>query len=306
MAGTGRKVLKVIGWVLTTLVGLVAIAAVVVVVMSNSMVAKTVTLPATVADIPIPERDAAAIARGTYLVDHVVGCKECHGADFGGKAPVDDPMLGTFWAPNLTQGNGSVTRDFHASDWLKAIRHGVAPDGRRLFLMPSADFVNFSDGDIGAVIAYVKSAPPVDRPSPAVRFGPIGRVLLVTAQMKFAFDLIDHTKQPPAAAPGVTAEWGHVLSGTCTGCHGPTYSGGKIAGGDPAWPPSRNLTPDETGLKGWTFDQFSNAFRHGRRPDGTELSEVMPWKQFAGMSDDDVQALWAFLQTLPAKPAGDH
>jgi mono/diheme cytochrome c family protein len=306
MAGTGRKVLKFVGWALGVIVVLLSVVAVVVVVTSNRMLAKTVTVPVSIAEIAIPESDASTVARGKYLVDHVVGCNVCHGADFGGSAPVDDPMIGTLWAPNLTAGNGSVTRGFRASDWLRAIRHGVSHDGHRLFLMPSRDFVNFSDGDVGAIIAYVKSMPPVDRENRGVRLGPIGRALLVTHQMQFAFDEIDHLKQPPAATPGVTAEWGHVLSGTCSGCHGPTYSGGKIPGGDPAWPAARNLTPDETGLKGWTFDQFSDAFRHGKRPDGTTLSTVMPWQQFAGMSDDDAHALWAFLQTLPAKPWGNR
>lgn len=306
MAGTARKLLKFVSWGLGSIVVLVGVLAVVLIIASNRMLAKTVTVPVPVADIPIPTGDASAVARGKYLVDHVVGCTFCHGADFGGSAPVDDPMIGTLFAPNLTMGRGSVTRDFRVSDWLRAIRHGVAPDGRRLFLMPSRDFVNFSDGDVGAIVAYIESMPPVDRENRGIRLGPIGRALVVTHQMKFAFDEIDHLAPRPAAAPGVTAEWGRVLSGTCSGCHGPTYSGGKIPGGDPAWPPARNLTPDETGLKGWTFEQFSNAFRHGVRPDGTTLSTVMPWQQLAGMSDDDARALWAFLQTLPPKPFGNR
>ncbi|MEO8482871.1 MAG: c-type cytochrome [Acidobacteriota bacterium] len=306
MAGTARKLVKIAGWALGSIVVLVGIIAIVLVIASNRMLAKTVTVPVSVAEIAIPEGDAVAIGRGKYLVDHVVGCNVCHGADFGGSAPVDAPMIGTLWAPNLTAGAGSVTKDFLTSDWLRAIRHGVAPDGRRLFLMPSADYVNFSDGDVSAIIAYIKSMPPVDRENRGIRLGPVGRALVVAHQMKFAFDEIDHLKRPPSAAPSVTAAWGEVLSGTCSGCHGPTYSGGKIPGGDPAWPPARNLTPDATGLKGWTFEQFSNAFRHGKRPDGTDLSIVMPWQQFAGMSDDDAHALWAFLQTLPARPLGNR
>jgi len=306
MAGAGRRLLKFAGWAVGSIVILLAVVAVVVVVASNRILAKTVTVPVPVVEIPIPEGDAAAITRGKYLVDHVVGCNVCHGPDFGGSAPVDDPMLGTLWAPNLTTGNGSVTRGFRTTDWLLAIRHGVAPDGRRLFLMPSADFVNFSDGDLGAIIAYVKSMPPVDRVNRGIRLGPVGRVLVTTHQMKFAFDEIDHLRVAPATKPSVSPEWGQVLSGTCSGCHGPTYSGGKIPGGDPAWPPARNLTPDETGLKGWTFDTFATALRQGKRPDGTTLSTVMPWQQFGGMSDDDMHALWAFLQTLPAKPFGNR
>lgn len=306
MAVTARRVITIIGTTLGVIAALIVIAYIAVVVISNRMLAATVTLPVTVDEIPIPDGNPEAIARGQYLVDHVIGCKDCHGDDFGGQAPVDSPALGTFWAPNLTAGEGSVTRGFTPSDWLRALRHGLGRDHRRLFLMPSADFVTFSDGDIASIIAYVKSMPPVDRPNRGIVLGPVGRVLVATHQITFAFDKIDHHEERPVATPGPTAEWGRVLAGTCSGCHGAGYSGGKIPGGDPAWPPARNLTPDATGLKTWTFDDFSNALRHGRRPDGAQVGAPMPWQAFAGMSDTDTHAIWAFLQTLPAKPAGNR
>ena len=299
-----RKVLKGIGWVCAGLVGLAAVGLLAVYIVSGQMIARKVTVPVTIAPIDIPEGNPVAIARGEYLVDHVIGCKDCHSPDFGGSAPVNNAMIGRLWAPNLTTGSGSVTRGFTSVDWLRAIRHGVGPDGRRLILMPSQDMVNFSDADVAAIIAYVKSMPPVDRANAGIHVGPLGRTLLVAGQISFAFDKIDHTRLPPVATAGPTAQWGQMLSGACGGCHGPGFSGGPIPGGDPSWPPARNLTPDATGLKGWTFETFEHAFRHGRRPDGTQLSTVMPWQSFAGMTDTDVQALWAFLQTLPAKPAG--
>ncbi len=299
-----RKVLKAVGWVFAGLVGLVVIGLVTVYIASGRMIAKHVTVPVTIAAIDVPEGNPVAIARGEYLVDHVIGCKECHGADFGGHAPVDNAMIGRLWAPNLTPGSGSVTRGFTSVDWQRAIRHGVAADGHRLILMPSADMVNFNDTDVASIIAYVKSMPPVDRADGGIHVGPLGRTLLVAGQIHFAFDEIDHARLPPVAAEGPTAEWGQTLSGACSGCHGPSFSGGPIPGGDPSWPPARNLTPDATGLKGWTFETFDQAFRHGRLPDGKTLSPVMPWQSFAGMTDPDVHALWAFLQTLPAKAAG--
>ena len=116
--------------------------------------------------------------------------------------------------------------------------------------------------------------------------------------------IIDHDAKRPEAEPGPTREWGEVLIGTCTGCHGKTLSGGKIPGGDPKWPPARNLTPDESGIKSWTFEDFQKAIKTGTRPDGTTLDPVMPYKAYAGMKPDDIKALWAYLQTVPAKPAG--
>lgn len=61
----------------------------------------------------------------------------------------------------------------------------------------------------------------------------------------------------------------------------------------------RNLTPDSTGLAGWTEEQIVTAFRQGRRPDGTPVLPPMPWPGFAHMPDEDAYALAAFLKSLP-------
>ncbi len=62
----------------------------------------------------------------------------------------------------------------------------------------------------------------------------------------------------------------------------------------------QNLTPDkETGLGQWTADQVVTAIRKGKRPDGTELSGVMPWASFSKLTDDDAMAIATFLQSLP-------
>jgi cytochrome c553 len=83
-------------------------------------------------------------------------------------------------------------------------------------------------------------------------------------------------------------------------------SGGKIAAGPPDWPPAANLTSDASGqLKNWQEADFVQALRKGVRPDGSTLSNVMP-RVFAHMSDDEIKALWLYLQTLPAAPTGSH
>ncbi len=299
-----RRLLKFAAWVVAILLGLVALAALVVYLGVNRMLAATVTVPVPVEPIVIPTGDPAALARGQYLVDHVMGCKVCHAPDFGGRAEVDDALVGRLWAPNLTLGQGSATRNYTPVDWTRSIRHGVGTDGRRLILMPSEDYFGFSNEDLAAVVAYVTSMPPVDRHDEGIKVGPLGRVLLYTEQIRFAFDTIDHTRSRSGAKPSAAAEWGAVMIGACMGCHGPTLSGGPIPGAPPDWPPARNLTRHETGLRGWTYAQFSQAIREGRRPDGTMLSTVMPWKAYAGMTDPDVQALWAYLQTVEPQPLG--
>lgn len=197
-----------------------------------------------------------------------------------------------------------MTVDYTSKDWFRILRHGVKKDGKRALVMPSEDYVQFSDDELASVIAYVKSMPPVDRESLPHSLGPIG-LLVAATEPVFAFDKIDHSQKPEAVKRGPTKEWGKVLAGTCSGCHGAGFSGGKIPGTDPSWPMARNITPDEaTGIGKWKFEDFEKAMRTGQRPDGTALSDVMPWKMYKGMDEDDVEALWEYLRTVPAKPAG--
>ncbi len=104
----------------------------------------------------------------------------------------------------------------------------------------------------------------------------------------------------------MTAEFGQHLAGVCTGCHRADLSGGPIAAGDPSWVPARNITPHEEGLAGWTYEQFVGAMRDGQRPDGTALQMPMTLvAQYAQrMTDVEMEALWVYLQSVPAVPTG--
>jgi mono/diheme cytochrome c family protein len=256
--------------------------------------------------IDIPVGDEAAIERGKYLVNHVVLCIDCHGEDLGGMYAVDEWIMARLYAPNITMHPDSVVADYTAEDWVRSVRHGVAKDGRRLLLMPSEDYYSFGDGDLGAIIAYIKSLPAVDRKDNPITLGPIGKLIVATGELDFAYNKINHTASRPDAEPGPTAEWGEVMIGACIGCHGMELSGGMIPGGDPKWPAAANLTPAEEGLAGWSYEDFVQAMRHGKRPDGTEIRDPMPWKHYAGMYEDDVLALWKYLQTVPARPFGNR
>lgn len=258
--------------------------------------------------ISIPEGDADAIERGKYVVDHIMGCShsDCHRMDLGGGAVMDAQPMGRIYAPNITTGEGSLVKDYTPLDWVRIIRHGLTKDNRRALIMPSEDYWTFSDADVGAAIAYVKSVAPVDRETHGHSLGPVSRMLIATGEIQFAHDKINHSSRRPTAEPGPTAEWGAVLIGACIGCHGEGLSGGKIPGTDPAWPPARNITPHETGIKEFSFEDFSRVMREGKRPDGTELHAAMPWRAYAGMQDNDIRALWEHLKTVPPRSEGNR
>lgn len=246
----------------------------------------------------------AAIALGRHLAN-TRGCAACHGNDFGGAKIIDSIAMGRIHGPNLTRGRGSVTARFEDADWVRAIRHGVTHEGRGLFLMPSDEYAHFSDGDLGSVIAFLKTVPAVDRDPVPHRFGPVTRGLLAAGKMKLAADLIDHANVNPVAPVKLaTVEYGRYLAHGCTGCHGPNFSGGKITIGPPDWPPAQNLTSHASGnLVRWTEVDFMRALREARRPDGSEINPAMP-RGFGGMDDVELRALYLFFRSLPPVATG--
>lgn len=256
-----------------------------------------------VAAVPVPA-GAEAVARGKHLAT-TRGCVDCHGADLAGATVIDDGAMGRIDGPNLTRGAGGLPADYADLDFVRAIRHGVNRAGRGLFLMPSTDYATLSDADMGALIAYLRTLPAVDKPSGPVKPGPVARTLLATGRLRLAAQEIQHARiKPSQVAPAANADYGRYVAASCTGCHGSNLSGGKIAVGPPTWPPAANLTPHPDGRLGqWTEADFVRALRTHRRPDGSEISPVMP-KTFGGLDEIEMKALWAYLRTLPPTPLG--
>ncbi len=96
-----------------------------------------------------------------------------------------------------------------------------------------------------------------------------------------------------------------ALAGNCTSCH-TAGTEGFMAGGVAFETPfgriySTNITPDpDTGIGNWTSVEFLNSMRHGVRPDGEHLYPVFPYTSFTKVTDEDVAALFAYLNSIPA------
>ena len=262
---------------------------------------------------PVPEEVVAAdasaevIARGRHVAGALGKCGECHGMDLGGKVMFDDPLFGRVAAPNLTRGRGGVGDRLDERAIELAVRHGVRPDGRSLLVMPSEDWTTMSDADVAALAAYIRQLPPVDREHPAPRVGPLARALYLAVGLPLlSRDGIDtaHAEVVEAPPAGPTAEYGRYVAnvGGCTGCHGPTLSGGMLPGSPPGMKPAANITP--AGIGSWTEADFFRALRDGIRPSGTPIDPAMPVRYTKEMTDDEIRAVWAYLRTVPAKEYG--
>jgi len=300
-----RKIFKWIGIVLGSLIGLLALAFLVLYTIGtvkwNKLHGKY--------DVPIEKisipTDQASIARGEHIAT-IRMCGHCHMENLSGQA-ARAPGLITLSVPNLTSGSGGVGATNTDEDWVRAIRHGAGHDGRGLVLMPSRIWYYLSDEELGALIAYLKSLPPVDSEMPKTDLEPLGRVMLVLGQLPPEIvpnvTVIDHyAPRPVAPKPGVTMEYGEYLANTCTLCHGPNLNGQTLREGSNVYV-ALNLTPGGE-MKGWSEEDFIATVRTGVTPRGHQLIEFMPWKYFGQMTDDELKAVWMYLRSLPALPQG--
>ena len=230
----------------------------------------------------------------------IYGCRDCHGDDLGGTVLIDAMPMARLAAPNLTAGRsgGALTDE----QFERAVRHGVGADGRALAIMPSAEYTYLSDTDVADILAYIRTIPSVERGLPKRTFGPVGRMLVATHKMPLQPDLIAanadarHLPKPTADDP---VALGHYLTRICTGCHGPELAGAPPI--DPSMPPGANLTPG--GNPGhWSQEEFRTVFRTGRTPEGKQLNPAqMPWAIIGQAHPEEIDAIWAYLQTIPAK-----
>ncbi len=118
----------------------------------------------------------------------------------------------------------------------------------------------------------------------------------------------------PAATPEELARGERLFHiGGCTNCH-TAKDGPLLAGGDPIGTPfgsfrAPNITPDpETGIGGWSTADFLRAMREGRSPAGEPYYPAFPYGSYAKMSEPDLLALKAYLDTIPPvrQPSPPH
>ena len=259
-----------------------------------------------VAAVEIPA-DAKSLEHGRYLY-LTRGCAECHGRDGAGRAFIDDGNM-YVKAPNISPGPGSVVTAYRDEDWVRTVRHGVKPGGRPAFIMPSEDYNRLTNADLGSLVAYVKQLPPADGSGLVTRIPQLVKTLYAAGVIRDAAEKIDHTLPPsaPLAEDGSPAHGAYVAS-SCIGCHGEHLSGGKIPGAPPSWPAAANLTPGEGSAMARyaNAEQFIAMLRSGRRPDGSEVSTVMPFGALREINDVEAKALFAHLKQLPPVGAGNR
>jgi mono/diheme cytochrome c family protein len=292
-----RKVLKWIGIVLGVLVGLIVLAVVALNIAATTRLNRTYDIEAEAITIP---DDDASLARGEYLANAF--CTECHGEGLSGELMVDEAGIATVYAPNITPSEAGVG-DFSDADYVCAMRHGIDPNGKPYMIMPAEVIINWSEEDLGATIAYIKTLPPDENPTPEKEVGVIGRVMLSAGVFGdiFPAEYIEHDMVFPARPEiGVNAEYGayFAAAGLCTLCHGDDMLGGP----PPRGIPEIGEVPPALHSASWSAEEFITAMTTGVKPDGGQLDpELMPWELFAKFNREELEAIHLYLQTLLAQ-----
>lgn len=251
--------------------------------------ARAVTPP-----IKMVESDSVTVARGEHLAQ-ILSCKVCHGEQFEGTVFLDIPPFRAV-ASNLTSGAGGVGSTYTDADWDRALRYGVKPNGQAMIVMPSNLFHPMSDEDAAAVIAYMKSLPPVDNELPVTEFrAPLYLMAGAPGPNVFPNVLDEDDERAPVPPRAADAAYGQYLAKmACVECHGEDLRGGTYP--EPDAPDG----PDLAAAGQWPLEAFAKAMREGQTPYGTELqTKYMPWEQsYQYLDDIEVEALHAYLATL--------
>lgn len=289
----------------------------------------------TVRIVPTPE----LVERGRYLVVNVLQCVDCHSerdwTRYGGPPlqPIgagracltrDTPTAGVNVGQDLFPGvlcirNITPDEETGLGAWtdgeiIRAVREGVDRHGDGLFpIMPYFIYRNVADDDMRAIVAYLRSMPAARtgrRPERQVDF-----------PMNLLIRLWPKPVDGPVTAPDPSdrAAYGGYLAriARCEFCHTPRepqsmegFEGREYAGGMPFFlGPERvmytmNLTPHESGLGPWTKEMFIARFKAHAVPVAVEPAQntLMNWSAFAGMTEEDLGALYDFFRTLPPVP----
>lgn len=305
MKSKGGRVLRVLGWTLVLLLVMAAVA------ISATVGWRPVLGPKLRATTDRKfEATPARLERGRYLAENVMGCLECHTPtdDKTPPTPTGAPGSGRVFAeegkfrvvasnitPDPDTGIGKWTDDQIA----RAIREGVDNTGHTLFpIMPYQEFKAVSD-DIASVVVYIRTLAAV-------------RHVLPPTQLPFPLSRLINAAPEPITAPvpppdmSDAAKRGKYLTyaGGCIGCHTPQdrgtpiqnmlYAGGNVFG-DVA---STNITPDASGISYYDAQLFHDVIHSGKVR--ARQLKVMPWWVYRGKTDEDLNAIYAYLRTVPA------
>jgi len=261
----------------------------------------------------------AEIARGKYIFGATTGCG-CHTAKDGALNAGGykfEMSFGTIFTPNITPDRETGIGTRTDAQLIAAIRSGRRPNGERLIpIHPWASFNGMAAEDLQALVAYLRTVPPVKRPNTPNKISlPMFESLMLPAWI----GAFMHLEVPPAKAPTSGVARGEYLVravGHCGECHTPRgmsqamdnsrFLAGNPKGKGPEGAEVPNITPDkETGIGEWTEAQVVEFLGTGNKPDGDTAGGLMERAikgtsaGFKDLTKADRLAIARYLKTVP-------
>jgi hypothetical protein len=270
----------------------------------------------------------AMVERGDYLVNHVAGCLDCHskrdftkysgpvmpGTEGGGGFLFDQKLAGVpgmVYSRNITPDNETGIGTWTDEEILKALTQGISKNGDTLFpIMPYVAYNHLPKKELMSMIAYIRTLKPISNKVPA-------RQLMMPMTMMYPGPAlqpsIDGNVMP---SPSDKVAYGGYLveMAECGTCHTPMtpqgpdmskrFSGGWTFDVGSFKVTSANITQDSaTGIGLWTEAQFLDKFIKYREEKNYNFNPgkentIMPLTIMAGMTDDDLKAIHAFMKTV--------
>ena len=255
-----------------------------------------------------------SLERGSYLVNTIMTCGNCHspkgppaavaGKDFSGGLRFNEPPFDVT-APNITSDKETGIGNWSAADIKRLLQQNVRPNGTPIVVMPTGFYNILLPSDLDAIVTYVQSIKPIKNKVP----DPVYKLSVKHQIFPGAEKPIKESDLKDKVARGFyLATIGH-----CMECHTPLVNGemdfehAMGAGGREFPGPwgvsvSRNITSSKTkGIGGWTDAEIKRAITQGIDKDGNKLKPPMGFGYYAHMTDEDVDAVVAWVRTLPAK-----
>ena len=255
------------------------------------------------------------VERGSYLVNTVLTCGNCHspkgppaataGKDFSGFLEFDEPPF-KVTAPNITPDKETGIGNYTDAQLKTVLRKGIKPDGVPVaMVMPSGFYEIMTERDMNAVVAYLRSLKPVRNkvPDPIYKM-PQGHPVPPGAEKPYTEAML---------ADKVKKGFYLATIAHCMECHTPMGArgrdfDGRLGAGGFEFPGpwgvsvSRNITASKAkGLSNWSDAEIKRAITQGISKDGSKLKPPMGYEYYAKMTDADLDAVVAWLRTVPAK-----
>lgn len=264
--------------------------------------------------------DEAMLARGTYLMESIVACGNCHtprdpdntgsaveGMAYAGAFTIKEEGLNAY-APNITMDIETGIGSWTDEEIITAIRDGLRPDGSLIGPpMPSPFYATMSDYDVQSIVAYLRTVEPISN---------------VVPKSEYSIPLPPNYGPKVESVPEVSKDdllaYGRYVThtlGHCTECHTPMSEGridfSRLNSGGRVLPNvfgvvtgvSLNITPHPAaGIGEWSDDEIKRAITDGVSRDGRELVKMMGFPYYKNINEEDMKAMIAYLRSVPPFP----